>query len=499
MANSGEIAKKSLQRRPQIRTVSDEVNDISTNGESSSRQGVHHTPILTRLDGGIAGNINSSQVTSSPVNNGVENLYQMCSCEKDNIPEVAKPLGQHETNNGESANLQVNVTAQFEDHNSGDKLESIQIMNTRKQGNQTMETRIHENVKGNPKEITEGTIHGRIQGNQHAAPKQTTGEKQRIDQNSVEPNQNKVPVISSNNRNNNQIHDPAPPTVTQSLASRLRANQIKNATPMIIDQPIITTRQGYPFITFYEKDFLQMMPHRCKYTLVGKFLNVMPKMELIRKSFIAQTQLIGGVKITHFNSRHIYIDLDTEADHISVWTKQRMFIADANKSPPVVVDVDLCDDNDIPTPVILPVIAEDHCDNNDIPTPVSPLVAAGEGNGGRMDVQEKTSNLQEGVSRGRVIDQAPSTTQNDTPPHQKQTHQIREEGNVTPKQQAFINKEKQNQPKSSMAKDMGNKAGPSNQMETPKSKNKPSKKKREATRRKQADQKHQKQASNISQ
>ncbi|KAG5631316.1 hypothetical protein H5410_003033, partial [Solanum commersonii] len=61
-----------------------------------------------------------------------------------------------------------------------------------------------------------------------------------------------------------------------------------------------------------------------------------------------------------------------------------------------------------------------------------------------------------------VIDQAPATTQNDIPLHQKQTHQISEEGNVTPKQHAPINKEKQNQPKGSMAKDMGNKAGPKN-------------------------------------
>ncbi|KAH0665200.1 hypothetical protein KY285_026406 [Solanum tuberosum] len=69
------------------------------------------------------------------------------------------------------------------------------------------------------------------------------------------------------------------------------------------------------------------MPGRCKYTLEGKFSNAMPKMEVIRRSFIAQTQLTEGVKIVHFNSRHIYIDLDNEADHFSVWTKQRMFIA----------------------------------------------------------------------------------------------------------------------------------------------------------------------------
>ncbi|KAG5606134.1 hypothetical protein H5410_027626 [Solanum commersonii] len=131
----------------------------------------------------------------------------------------------------------------------------------------------------------------------------------------------KLPVNNSINRNNSlQIPDPAPPTVTQSLATRLRANQLKNATPLIIDQPIITTCQGYPSITFYEEDFLGKMPGRCKYTLVGKFINVMPKMEAIRKSFIAQTQLTGGVKIAHFNSRHIYIDLDNEADRISIWT-----------------------------------------------------------------------------------------------------------------------------------------------------------------------------------
>ncbi|XP_055814562.1 uncharacterized protein LOC129884257 [Solanum dulcamara] len=52
----------------------------------------------------------------------------------------------------------------------------------------------------------------------------------------------------------------------------------------------------------------------------------MPKIELIRRSFIQQTQLTGGVKIAHFNARHIYIDLDNEEDHTSVWNKQKMYI-----------------------------------------------------------------------------------------------------------------------------------------------------------------------------
>ncbi|KAK4730433.1 hypothetical protein R3W88_023421 [Solanum pinnatisectum] len=146
-------------------------------------------------------------------------------------------------------------------------------------------------------------------------------------QNNLNQNNNKPSPHSSFPKNNQQIPDPSPPTVTQSLATRLRASQNTNVIPLNIAPPIITTRQGYPSITFHEEDFMLKMPGRCKYTLVGKFINAMPKMEMIRKSFIAQTQLTGGVKIAHFNSRHIYIDLDNEADHIAVWTKQKMYIA----------------------------------------------------------------------------------------------------------------------------------------------------------------------------
>ncbi|XP_070032968.1 uncharacterized protein [Nicotiana tomentosiformis] len=49
-------------------------------------------------------------------------------------------------------------------------------------------------------------------------------------------------------------------------------------------------------------------------------------MEVIRKNFIAQTELRGGVKIAHFNARTVYIDLDNEYDHSTVWTKQYMYI-----------------------------------------------------------------------------------------------------------------------------------------------------------------------------
>ncbi|KAG5571577.1 hypothetical protein H5410_061343 [Solanum commersonii] len=132
-------------------------------------------------------------------------------------------------------------------------------------------------------------------------------------------NQNRPTPNSFGNKNTkSQIPEPSPPTVVQSLATRLRANQAKNIIPVIINPPIVASRQGRPSITFYEDDFMINMAERCKYTLVGKFINVMPKMEVIRRSFSAQMHLTGGFKIAHFNLRHIYIDFDNEADHVTM-------------------------------------------------------------------------------------------------------------------------------------------------------------------------------------
>lgn len=60
--------------------------------------------------------------------------------------------------------------------------------------------------------------------------------------------------------------------------------------------------------------------------MIEKFSNTMPKIELIKKSFIQQKQLIGGIKIAHFNGRHIYIDLNNEEDHIIIFNKQKNYI-----------------------------------------------------------------------------------------------------------------------------------------------------------------------------
>lgn len=74
------------------------------------------------------------------------------------------------------------------------------------------------------------------------------------------------------------------------------------------------------------KDYPNVFTNDCKYMLVGKFTSVMPKIYLIRKSFISQTQLSGGVNIAHDNQRHVIIGLNNELYFNTVWTQHMMTI-----------------------------------------------------------------------------------------------------------------------------------------------------------------------------
>ena len=108
--------------------------------------------------------------------------------------------------------------------------------------------------------------------------------------------------------------EPAPYTVLQSYAAKLRYNQSKNEITIVLNDPIHTTRQVFPAMLLAENYYYVKLAEVCKYTFVGKFMNTMPKIELVRKSFTLQTQHMGSVKITHFISRQVYIDLDNEFD-----------------------------------------------------------------------------------------------------------------------------------------------------------------------------------------
>ena len=86
-------------------------------------------------------------------------------------------------------------------------------------------------------------------------------------------------------------------------------------------------RNWFPVVLLNEDDYYVKLVEVCEYTHVVKFTNTISKMELVRKGFIHQNQLIRSLKIIYFNARHVYIDLDNEFDYQIVWEKLRMNIA----------------------------------------------------------------------------------------------------------------------------------------------------------------------------
>ncbi|KAH0695801.1 hypothetical protein KY289_013283 [Solanum tuberosum] len=117
-----------------------------------------------------------------------------------------------------------------------------------------------------------------------------------VAQGSVKHSNSQQQGQAQNNTKQDIVPEPAPFTIVQSFAARLRYNQSKNETLIVLNSPLQTIRQGLPIVLLEEDDYNVKLVESCKHTLVGKFTNTMPKMEMIRKSITLQTQLIGGTK-----------------------------------------------------------------------------------------------------------------------------------------------------------------------------------------------------------
>ncbi|KAG5580322.1 hypothetical protein H5410_050949 [Solanum commersonii] len=123
-----------------------------------------------------------------------------------------------------------------------------------------------------------------------------------------------------------QPSHPKEPNTPNENNNKLRQIHATQTSSIELVPPRHTTKQGQPAMIYDMDDFMNKLVVDCKYTLIGIFSTTMPKIELIRKSFIIQTQLNGGVNIAHYNARHVFIDLDNELDYNTVWTQQRMTI-----------------------------------------------------------------------------------------------------------------------------------------------------------------------------
>ncbi|XP_069155012.1 uncharacterized protein [Solanum lycopersicum] len=69
------------------------------------------------------------------------------------------------------------------------------------------------------------------------------------------PNSQQHGQNANNIAKNDKYYEPAPYTVVQSFAARLRYNQSKNEIPIVLNDPIHTTRQGFPTVLLEEDDY----------------------------------------------------------------------------------------------------------------------------------------------------------------------------------------------------------------------------------------------------
>ncbi|KAK4707023.1 hypothetical protein R3W88_033410 [Solanum pinnatisectum] len=104
-----------------------------------------------------------------------------------------------------------------------------------------------------------------------------------------------------NNKQDQHI-EPAPYTVVQTLAARLRQVHAAHADPIELVAPRHTTKQGQPIVIYDMDDFMNKLAVDCKYNLIGKFSATMPK-QMNRKKCINTTTVKGTIKNTIHSKR----------------------------------------------------------------------------------------------------------------------------------------------------------------------------------------------------
>ncbi|KAK6803129.1 hypothetical protein RDI58_000913 [Solanum bulbocastanum] len=124
--NSREITQESPSMRPQIRTSSNEINDVSTTGESSPGQGEPPPKNLKDFDGGNSGDIRTATVTGAPINSVDERQHQMAPGNENKHSKVLEPkIQQQYTDVCNSLNLQDPVAITDDAQHMGEAVESV--------------------------------------------------------------------------------------------------------------------------------------------------------------------------------------------------------------------------------------------------------------------------------------------------------------------------------------------------------------------------------------
>ncbi|KAH0740536.1 hypothetical protein KY290_033579 [Solanum tuberosum] len=313
---------ESPQIRHQNRTTGEVIRDESDTGDCSHGRGGSIIGNSSTFHGEIAGRA-PGDFTETPVKN-FPNLKQA-----EELQLLAKTQNQYREGKKQVQEFGHSITSHMDDQNIKNQSRDTCIPNAKSHNTAIPIAPLNPGNELNRKEIIKGKF-GLLKNMAKSMILLLEGsnfDKQVPTANTNNARSDHPLVNSPNPHKTDPLAAPAPYTVVQTYADRLRYNQDKCDTPINLTTPEITTKQGLPVVLYVKDEVMKDLAAACKYTLTGKFSYTMPKVELIRNNFILQTQLSSGVKIAHFNSRHVYIDLDNELDYNMVWTKQRMSIA----------------------------------------------------------------------------------------------------------------------------------------------------------------------------
>ncbi|KAH0639205.1 hypothetical protein KY285_035791 [Solanum tuberosum] len=315
------VTGDSSQRRHQNRSNIDVIRDDSVIGDCNMGRGGHNVEAASSSQGGMVGAGDSARIPATNLGN-LQNKEEMEIQHREG-KHHAQALGQSSTSHMDEQlikNQSKNTGIPHIDKSHTHVIPASQIHvnagneQRRKENEQIW---VAKEQKKNQQHVYQENF-PRISSNFDKSVQKVNATNVRYDRST-----GNIPIPPKTD----PLAAPAPYTVVQTYADRLRYNQAKCDVSITLTAPEITTKQGLPAVLYGKEEVMKDLAATCKYTLIGKFSNTMPKVELIRNNFILQTQLSGGVKIAHFNSRHVYIDLDNELDYNMVWTKQRMSIA----------------------------------------------------------------------------------------------------------------------------------------------------------------------------
>ncbi|KAG5570446.1 hypothetical protein H5410_060212 [Solanum commersonii] len=330
-AISWRLACESPQSHLQERGSFDEIRAENFNGDYSHVLVEHLTKSSSNIKGEINGNIFSGNLTGAPANHDNEkqrneedveqqpnnsNDEKGDTCAKIHIEDrdrglmgrtVVAPV--HSVSNAIEASIRkAHLHNHANEHNIVHKEQeqhNTQVWQAKqKQQHPPSRTNVDQTQSGNGYPKVSSNFNHQISSQRNRFVLKTSQPNEKYDQ----------PTTSANKKEH--IPEPAPYTVVQTYAARLRHNQSKIDNSIKLTTPEVTTKQGLPAVLFVKEEVSGPLAEVCKYTLIGKFTHTMPN-----------TQLLGGVKIAHYNARHVFIDLDNELDYNTVWSKQRMSIA----------------------------------------------------------------------------------------------------------------------------------------------------------------------------